>query len=152
MGPVAFDNDGRRVYMVDNTGRERNVIRTYDLITRELGEPVYGGGDIEAIDVLQASNPEGFGQTLWRAGDNEWGRKMQDDKDDGARWLAEQGIAVRGVCRRIDPASTQNGDLLALDHLEIDFHSEPGLVEGVYLPVAVHFDVAHESVLLRPGR
>ena len=255
MGPVAFDNDGRRVYMVDNTGRERSVIRTYDLITRELGEPLYGGGDIEALRVLQASNPEdfgkivgfvgagykvernytepkrmsmhkrleeamgaglehrwvsmsddltvivvfstgpreagayhllvngkdliplgrsfpllepdkmadmefvtykardgleipgflttpqqgkkpypavvlphggpwardylgwdrwaqflanrgylvlqpqyrgseGFGQTLWRAGDNEWGQKMQDDKDDGARWLAEQGIAA----------------------------------------------------------
>lgn len=254
MGPVAFDNDGRRVYMADNTGRERSVIRTYDLITRELGEPIFGGGDIEALNVLQATNPEdfgeivgfvgasqriervytepkrlsmqnrleealgsdmehrwvsmsddltvivvsssgpreagayhllvngrdlvplgrsfplleparmanmefvtykardglevpayltlpasgekpfpsvvlphggpwardylgwdrwaqflanrgyavlqpqyrgseGFGQTLWRAGDNEWGRKMQDDKDDGAYWLAEEGIA-----------------------------------------------------------
>ena len=252
--PSDFDNDGRRVYMLDNTGRERSVIRTYDLITRELGEPLYGGGDIEAFNVLQASNPEdfgeivgfvgashkveryytepkrlsmqtrlkealgaemdhrwvsmsddltvivvlstgpreagayyllvngkdlvplgrsfpllepakmadmefvtykardgleipgyltapssgekpfpavvlphggpwardflgwdrwaqflanrgyavlqpqyrgseGFGQTLWRAGDNEWGQKMQDDKDDGAYWLAEQGIA-----------------------------------------------------------
>ncbi len=254
MSPVAFDNDGRRVYMVDNTGREKNVIRTYDLITRELGEPLFGGGDIEALNVEQSSNPddfgeivgfvgnsykiervytepkrqsmqrrleealgsglehrwvsmsddltvivvlttspreagayhllingkdlvplgrrfpllepgrmadmefvtyeardgleipgyltvpssgdrpfpavvlphggpwardnwgwdrwaqflanrgyavlqpqyrgsEGFGQTLWRAGDNEWGQKMQDDKDDGAYWLAEQGIA-----------------------------------------------------------
>ena len=253
--PVAFDNDGRRVYMVDNVARERSVIRTYDLVTRELGEPLYGGGNIEAIDVIQASNPgdfgaivgfvgaaakiertytepkrqamqtrleqalpagqehnwvamsddltvivvrssgpreagayyllvngkdlislgrsfpllepdkmadmefvtykardgleipgflttpqpgkkpypavvlphggpwardylgwdrwaqflanrgyvvlqpqyrgsEGFGQTLWRAGDNEWGQKMQDDKDDGARWLVEQGIAA----------------------------------------------------------
>lgn len=36
----------------------------------------------------------GFGQKLWRAGDNEWGQKMQDDKDDGARWLVEQGIAA----------------------------------------------------------
>ena len=35
----------------------------------------------------------GWGQTLWRAGDREWGQKMQDDKDDGARWLVEQGIA-----------------------------------------------------------
>ncbi len=253
--PVAFDNDGRRVYMVDNVARERSVIRTYDLVTRELGEPLYGGGNIEAFDVIQASNPgdfgaivgfvgaadkiertytepkrqamqtrleqalpagqehnwvamsddltvivvrssgpreagayyllvngkdlislgrsfpllepdkmadmefvtykardgleipgflttpqsgkkpypavvlphggpwardylgwdrwaqflanrgyvvlqpqyrgsEGFGQTLWRAGDNEWGQKMQDDKDDGARWLVEQGIAA----------------------------------------------------------
>jgi dipeptidyl aminopeptidase/acylaminoacyl peptidase len=31
--------------------------------------------------------------TLWRSGDNEWGGKMQDDKDDGARWLVEQGVA-----------------------------------------------------------
>ncbi len=254
MTPVAFDNDGRRVYMLDNTGRERSVIRTYDLLTRELGEPLYGGGDVEAISILQATNPgdfgeivgfvgardkverrytepkrmsmqnrlaqalpagqehrwvamsddltvivvlstgpreagayyllvngkdlvplgrsfpmlepdrmadmefvaykardgleipgfltlpqsgekpypavvlphggpwardylgwdrwaqflanrgyavlqpqyrgsEGFGQTLWRAGDNEWGQKMQDDKDDGAYWLAEEGIA-----------------------------------------------------------
>ena len=253
--PVAFDNDGRRVYMVDNVARERSVIRTYDLVTRELGERLYGGGNIEAFDVIQASNPgdfgaivgfvgaadkiertytepkrqsmqtrleqalpagqehnwvamsddltvivvrssgpreagayyllvngkdlislgrsfpllepdkmanmefvtykardgleipgflttpqtgkkpypavvlphggpwardylgwdrwaqflanrgyvvlqpqyrgsEGFGQTLWRAGDNEWGQKMQDDKDDGARWLVEQGIAA----------------------------------------------------------
>ncbi len=35
----------------------------------------------------------GWGQTLWRAGDREWGQKMQDDKDDGARWLVEQGIS-----------------------------------------------------------
>ena len=64
MGPVAFDNDGRRVYMADNTGRERSVIRTYDLITRELGEPVFGGGDIEALNVLQATNPEDFGEIV----------------------------------------------------------------------------------------
>ena len=255
--PVAFDNDGRRVYLLDNTGRERSVLRTYDLVTRELGAPIYGGGDIEALNVMQATNPEdfgeivgyvgagakverlytepkrlsmqrrleealpagqehnwvsmsddltvivvrssgpreagayyllvngrdlvalgrsfpllepgtmadmefvtykardgleipafltipqsgekpfpavvlphggpwardylgwdrwaqflanrgyvvlqpqyrgseGFGQTLWRSGDNEWGRKMQDDKDDGAYWLAEQGIADAG--------------------------------------------------------
>jgi dipeptidyl aminopeptidase/acylaminoacyl peptidase len=30
---------------------------------------------------------------LWLAGDREWGQAMQDDKDDGARWLVEQGIA-----------------------------------------------------------
>jgi dipeptidyl aminopeptidase/acylaminoacyl peptidase len=35
----------------------------------------------------------GLGRKLWLAGDAEWGQKMQDDKDDGARWLAEQGIA-----------------------------------------------------------
>jgi dipeptidyl aminopeptidase/acylaminoacyl peptidase len=35
----------------------------------------------------------GLGARLWKAGDNEWGGKMQDDKDDGARWLVAQGIA-----------------------------------------------------------
>ncbi|WP_409018709.1 alpha/beta hydrolase family protein [Brevundimonas vesicularis] len=36
----------------------------------------------------------GWGQRLWRAGDSEWGRKMQDDNDDGARYLIAQGIAA----------------------------------------------------------
>jgi dienelactone hydrolase len=35
----------------------------------------------------------GLGRKLWLAGDAEWGQKMQDDKDDGAQWLIEQGIA-----------------------------------------------------------
>ncbi|QUD89922.1 S9 family peptidase [Phenylobacterium montanum] len=35
----------------------------------------------------------GWGQKLWRAGDGEWGQKMQDDKDDGVKWLIAQGIA-----------------------------------------------------------
>ena len=64
MQPVAFDEDGRRVYMVDNTGRERSVLRTYDLITRELSEPIYGGDGIEAVTVLQASNPDDFGKVI----------------------------------------------------------------------------------------
>lgn len=35
-----------------------------------------------------------WGNYLWRAGDAEWGLKMQDDKDDGANWMIEQGIAA----------------------------------------------------------
>jgi dipeptidyl aminopeptidase/acylaminoacyl peptidase len=35
----------------------------------------------------------GLGMALWKAGDSEWGQKMQDDKDDGAAWMVEQGIA-----------------------------------------------------------
>ncbi|AKC85689.1 alpha/beta hydrolase family protein [Pseudoxanthomonas suwonensis] len=35
----------------------------------------------------------GLGRKLWLAGDAEWGHKMQDDKDDGAAWLVQQGIA-----------------------------------------------------------
>ena len=64
MQPVAFNEDGRRVYMVDNTGREQSVIRTYDLLTRELGEPIYGGDGIEAVTVLLASNPDDFGKVI----------------------------------------------------------------------------------------
>lgn len=37
-----------------------------------------------------------WGRRLWLAGDAEWGQKMQDDKDDGARWLIEQKIAIPG--------------------------------------------------------
>lgn len=35
----------------------------------------------------------GVGREIWLAGDNQWGLAMQDDKDDGAAWLVEQGIA-----------------------------------------------------------
>ena len=42
----------------------------------------------------QFRGSEGWGQRLWRAGDAEWGQKMQDDKDDGARWLIAQGVAA----------------------------------------------------------
>jgi dipeptidyl aminopeptidase/acylaminoacyl peptidase len=34
-----------------------------------------------------------WGRTLWFAGDREWGQKMQDDKDDGAKWLASEKLA-----------------------------------------------------------
>lgn len=35
----------------------------------------------------------GLGRKLWVAGDAEWGLKMQDDLDDGAQWLVNEGIA-----------------------------------------------------------
>lgn len=35
----------------------------------------------------------GLGDKLWKAGDEQWGKAMQDDKDDGAKWLVSQGIA-----------------------------------------------------------
>ena len=34
-----------------------------------------------------------WGRTLWLAGDREWGLKMQDDKDDGAKWLVSEKLA-----------------------------------------------------------
>lgn len=44
----------------------------------------------------QFRGSNGWGRALWMAGDEQWGRKMQDDKDDGARWLVGQGIAIDG--------------------------------------------------------
>jgi dipeptidyl aminopeptidase/acylaminoacyl peptidase len=41
----------------------------------------------------QFRGSEGWGQKLWRAGDGEWGQAMQDDKDDGVKWLIAQKIA-----------------------------------------------------------
>lgn len=41
----------------------------------------------------QYRGSDGWGRKLWMAGDREWGGKMQDDKDDGAQWLIDQGIA-----------------------------------------------------------
>ncbi|WP_212758222.1 alpha/beta hydrolase family protein [Usitatibacter palustris] len=44
----------------------------------------------------QFRGSNGWGRKLWKAGDAEWGQKMQDDKDDGAKWLVDQGIAQKG--------------------------------------------------------
>ena len=44
----------------------------------------------------QFRGSDGWGRKLWKAGDAEWGQKMQDDKDDGAKWMVEQGIAQKG--------------------------------------------------------
>ena len=41
----------------------------------------------------QYRGSDGLGLQLWLAGDENWGLKMQDDKDDGAQWLVDQGIA-----------------------------------------------------------
>lgn len=41
----------------------------------------------------QYRGSDGLGRELWLAGDAQWGLAMQDDKDDGAAWLVEQGIA-----------------------------------------------------------
>lgn len=41
----------------------------------------------------QYRGSSGLGRKLWLAGDGEWGQKMQDDKDDGAAWLVNEGIA-----------------------------------------------------------
>ena len=35
----------------------------------------------------------GYGRRFWEAGFRQWGRAMQDDVTDGARWLVAQGVA-----------------------------------------------------------
>lgn len=44
----------------------------------------------------QYRGSDGWGRKLWMAGDAEWGKKMQDDKDDGAKWLIDHKIAQPG--------------------------------------------------------
>jgi dienelactone hydrolase len=44
----------------------------------------------------QFRGSQGWGKRLWLAGDAEWGQKMQDDKDDGAKWMIDKGIAQQG--------------------------------------------------------
>jgi dipeptidyl aminopeptidase/acylaminoacyl peptidase len=44
----------------------------------------------------QYRGSEGWGRKLWMSGDAEWGQKMQDDKDDGVKWLIDQKIAKPG--------------------------------------------------------
>jgi dienelactone hydrolase len=47
-----------------------------------------------AVIQPQYRGSQGWGQKLWRAGDREWGGKMEDDLDDGAKWLIAQGVAA----------------------------------------------------------
>ncbi|OIQ47318.1 MAG: peptidase S9 [Gammaproteobacteria bacterium MedPE] len=35
----------------------------------------------------------GFGLNHWKLGDNNWGKTMQDDKDDGVKYFVERGLA-----------------------------------------------------------
>ena len=64
MQPTAIDIDGRTVYMVDNTGRDKNVIRKYDLLDRSLSNPVYADASLEATGVVQSPQPEDFGKVI----------------------------------------------------------------------------------------
>ncbi len=46
-----------------------------------------------AVIEPQFRGSTGWGQKLWRAGDREWGQKMQDDLDDAVKWLVDQHVA-----------------------------------------------------------
>lgn len=71
MGPVGFATDGRTVYMGDNTGRDKNVIREYDLINRQLSEPIFGGDSFEALDVMQSRDRDTFGELIGFVGQSD---------------------------------------------------------------------------------
>ncbi len=64
MQPVGFGPDGRTVYMIDNTGRDKNVIRKYDLITRQMSDEIFGGDNFEALGVIQSTDAENFGELI----------------------------------------------------------------------------------------
>jgi acetyl esterase/lipase len=42
----------------------------------------------------QFRGSDGWGDRLWKAGDNEWGQTMQDDLDDGVTWAVAEGHAI----------------------------------------------------------
>jgi dipeptidyl aminopeptidase/acylaminoacyl peptidase len=46
-----------------------------------------------AVIQPQYRGSAGWGDKLWKAGDGEWGQKMQDDKDDAAQYMVNRGIA-----------------------------------------------------------
>ena len=66
--PAGFDPDGRTVYMLDNTGRDKQVVRKYDLVSRELSDPIFADASIEATGVLQSGRPEELGKLIGFSG------------------------------------------------------------------------------------
>ncbi len=68
MQPSAFDPDGKTVYVTDNTGRDKAVIRKYDLLTRQLSEPIFGGDYFEATGVIQSSHISDYGEIIGYSG------------------------------------------------------------------------------------
>lgn len=46
-----------------------------------------------AVIQPQYRGSEGWGDTLWKAGDREWGQKMSDDNDDAAAFMVTKGVA-----------------------------------------------------------
>ncbi len=68
MQPVTLDIDGRTVYMSDNTGVDRAVLKKYDLIDRTLSEPIFSG-DFEASGVVQSSQPSSYGKIIAYVGE-----------------------------------------------------------------------------------
>ncbi|MBX2847497.1 MAG: prolyl oligopeptidase family serine peptidase [Acidiferrobacterales bacterium] len=68
MQPLASHKNGRLVFMADNTGRDKTVLRTYDLVSRELSEPIFEG-DFEVAGVILSNVPDNYGEVLAYVGE-----------------------------------------------------------------------------------
>jgi dienelactone hydrolase len=60
------------------------------------GWPQYLSSLGYAVLQPQYRGSTGWGRQLWLAGDAQWGKAMQDDKDDGANWMVAEGYAAPG--------------------------------------------------------
>ena len=59
---------------------------------QDIGVAQYFASRGWAVLEPQFRGSDGFGDELWKAGDQQWGLAMQDDKDDGLAYLVSQGI------------------------------------------------------------
>lgn len=65
---------------------------TNDWGGQDIGVAQYFASRGWAVLEPQFRGSDGFGDELWKAGDQQWGLAMQDDKDDGLAYLVSQGI------------------------------------------------------------
>jgi dipeptidyl aminopeptidase/acylaminoacyl peptidase len=65
---------------------------TNDWGGQDIGVAQYFASRGWAVLEPQFRGSDGFGDQLWKAGDQQWGLAMQDDKDDGLAYLVSQGI------------------------------------------------------------
>lgn len=62
--PAGYDIDGRTVYILDNKDRDKAIVRKYDLVTREVSEPIFADPAIEATGVMQSRRPGELGKFI----------------------------------------------------------------------------------------
>lgn len=66
--PAGYDVDGRTVYILDNQDRDKAIVRKYDVVTREVSEPIFADPAIEATGVLQSGRPGELGKFIGFSG------------------------------------------------------------------------------------
>ena len=81
MQPAGYDVDGRTVYMRDNKDRDKAIIRKYDLVTREVSEPIFADPAIEASGVLQSGRPGERGKLIGFSGQSHEIETLYSDPD-----------------------------------------------------------------------